>query len=145
MLYHFPILLLLTLFSTDMSGQDIAKHRWENRLLLVVSKDHSNERLKDQLAVLNSCEQGLTERKLLIYQILPDKYKVSTTYENGGSWHGGSRLYEQFSDTDSSFEAILIGLDGGVKLRKKGLLECKELLAIIDTMPMRQAEIRSKK
>lgn len=142
MLYHIPILLLLTFFSMDMSGQDIANHRWKNRLLLVVSKEYSNESLKQQLTVLNNCKQGLTERKLLTYQILPDKYKVSTSYNNKRPWQSSSVLYEQFSGADSPFEIILIGLDGGIKLRKKGLLTCEELWSVIDKMPMRQAEIR---
>lgn len=36
----------------------------------------------------------------------------------------------------------LIGLDGGIKVRKKQLLTQKELFAIIDQMPMRILEIK---
>ncbi len=141
MLYHIPILLLLTLFTTDLSGQDITRHQWKNRLLLVMGKEYSDVKLKEQLSALNNCIGGLTERKLLIYQVLPDKYKISKAYENEGTWHRSPVLYEQFSSADMPFEVLLIGLDGRVKLRKQDPLTCKDLWAVIDKMPMRQAEI----
>ena len=142
MLHRILIPLFVTLFTADLKGQDIFKHRWENRLLLVLSKEYSDIKLTEQLSVLNNCKQGLTERKLLVYQILPDKYKISTTYGNEETWQLSPVLYEQFSAADTPFEIILIGLDGGIKLRKEDQLACEELWAVIDKMPMRQAEIR---
>ncbi|MBT8185067.1 MAG: DUF4174 domain-containing protein, partial [Eudoraea sp.] len=37
------------------------------------------------------------------------------------------------------------GLDGGIKYRKTALLTMEELFSIIDSMPMRRAEMRKKK
>ena len=42
---------------------------------------------------------------------------------------------------DTAFEVILIGLDGGEKLRQTKVLETDKLFAIIDGMPMRRSEI----
>ena len=145
MLRYILILLIVVPFTSELRSQDIAKHRWQNRLIMVIVKDYNNETFIEQLSVLNTCKAGLLERKLLIYQILPDKYKVSATYGNEVSWNSGNLLFEQFRSSDASFEIILVGLDGGIKLRKQDLLDCKELWAVIDNMPMRQAEIRSEK
>lgn len=45
-------------------------------------------------------------------------------------------------DKKSDFEVILIGLDGGVKLRQTEALETKKLFDLINSVPMRQAEMR---
>ena len=41
----------------------------------------------------------------------------------------------------AEFSVILIGKDGGEKLRRKSLLTTRELFAIVDAMPMRRAEM----
>jgi len=139
------ISLLLMTFSNKLIGQDLGQHQWQNRLLLVVSKDSSNTAFREQLATLNSCKPGLKERKLLLYQVLPDQYKMVAPSENNGSWSTSSDLYQQFNPGNEGFGVILIGLDGGVKLRKNAVLPCEELWAVIDQMPMRRAEIRRQK
>lgn len=45
---------------------------------------------------------------------------------------------------ETGFEIILIGKDGGVKKRKTSLMQTDELFGIIDSMPMRQSEMRRK-
>jgi hypothetical protein len=58
------------------------------------------------------------------------------------------RIAETFHNTKSSdtdFEAILIGIDGTVKLRRKRAIEIEELFELIDSMPMRKEEIQRQK
>jgi len=43
-----------------------------------------------------------------------------------------------------SFSVILIGKDGGEKLRRHTPLSTAELFAVVDAMPMRRAEMRSR-
>lgn len=45
----------------------------------------------------------------------------------------------------SDFRVLLIGLDGGKKLDQTKMLSVKKLFNIIDSMPMRQAEIQKNK
>lgn len=42
------------------------------------------------------------------------------------------------------FEVVLIGKDGGVKARTSDSSALEDFLGLIDTMPMRRAEVRSK-
>jgi len=44
-----------------------------------------------------------------------------------------------------SFQVLLIGKDGGVKLRSSEPVSMKDLFGLIDSMPMRQQEMGSKK
>ena len=46
-------------------------------------------------------------------------------------------------DQNNDFEVILIGLDGGIKLRQDQTLLKQDLFRIIDAMPMRRNEIRN--
>ena len=45
---------------------------------------------------------------------------------------------------EESFRIVLIGKDGGVKLDQAKGISIQEVFDLIDTMPMRQAEIRKK-
>lgn len=40
-----------------------------------------------------------------------------------------------------AFSVVLIGKDGGEKLRQDSLLTARELFALVDAMPMRRAEM----
>ena len=44
--------------------------------------------------------------------------------------------------TPREFTVILVGLDGGEKLRRDGLIAVETLNARIDAMPMRRRELR---
>jgi hypothetical protein len=46
-------------------------------------------------------------------------------------------------NANEAFEIILIGLDGGIKLRKNDIVSREELFSIIDAMPMRRNEMRN--
>ena len=78
---------------------------------------------------------------LYILQLKPGLKKVH--FPKDDKWKKSS-LFEKYSE-NGQFEVILIGLDGGVKLRKSELLSSEELFTVIDGMPMRRAEIRRSK
>ena len=54
------------------------------------------------------------------------------------------RLARLRGDDRPDFEVVLIGKDGGVKARTDDPNALEDLLALIDTMPMRRTEMRSK-
>ena len=43
-----------------------------------------------------------------------------------------------------SFRVVLIGKDGGVKLRQEEPISVADLFALIDSMPMRKQEMRQR-
>ncbi|MCA1758767.1 MAG: DUF4174 domain-containing protein, partial [Bacteroidales bacterium] len=84
---------------------------------------------------------GIKERKLIIYQVFPGEYKTGL---NGDNKKKSARLYNEYKKTDAGFEVVLLGLDGGVKLRQNELLPLEKLYATIDVMPMRRREMEKK-
>lgn len=134
---------LLTIFvnlSNNLLSQDLTRHRWENRLIVIFSQDFDDPNLRSQLNEFNNFRPGLDERKVLVYQIIPGKFKQGLSDQH--KWEAASAdLFSKYKSTESSFEVLLIGLDGGVKLRKNESISCEELFRIIDSMPMRRREI----
>jgi len=126
----------------NLNAQDLFKHQWKDRLVLIIAEDENNKTFKQQLTELQKHPQGLNERKLVIYQILPEKYTTGIEEEN---WKISSDLYSTYKALKSDFRVILIGLDGGEKLKQTEVLSAEKLFNTIDSMPMRQSEIRRNK
>lgn len=126
----------------QLQAQEIQQHKWKNRVLLIMVTVKSDAMLKEQLSALRGDESGLKERKLVIYQLTPEAQKRGL--KSSGAWKP-STLYKQFKLSDEPFEAALIGLDGEVKKQKIEPFAQKELFAIIDSMPMRKAELNRQK
>lgn len=88
----------------------------EKRVLRVVAPSVENESYRKQAALLLPAWTGLLERDFVI----------ETQF-------GAPR-----------FMVTLIGKDGGEKLRREVPLVPEELFAVVDAMPMRRAEMKSK-
>ena len=98
-------------------GQDLGKHLWKDRLIIIQAPDLSNPNYKKQCAEFIGAEEGMTERKLVIYEQM---------------------------NPNNPFKISLIGLDGGIKLVQTEVLKKEELFGVIDAMPMRMQEMKHK-
>ena len=56
--------------------------------------------------------------------------------------NGVRRLSERFGMVGGRVAVVLIGKDGGVKLRREGEIDLDEIFERIDGMPMRRNEMR---
>ncbi|MCR9203572.1 MAG: DUF4174 domain-containing protein [Halobacteriovoraceae bacterium] len=90
---------------------------WKKRIILVRSKKH----IASQQNKFKDDQKGFQERKLKIL------------------FH--PQLKDKFGEDD---QFLLIGLDGGVKARSNNPFERKEIYGLIDSMPMRQSELKKK-
>lgn len=105
----------LFLLSSLVCSETPKDYLWKKRIILVKSKKH----LASQTDKFKEDQKGFHERKLKVL------------------FH--SKSIEKFGKNDGY---ILIGLDGGVKARSKDPFEKKEVFSLIDSMPMRQSEIK---
>lgn len=121
-------------------SQDVKKHKWENRVLLVFTHIKNDEIFNKQISNLLKEKKGLTERKLIIYQFVKDQYSINFD----SKWLLSSLKKRKYKAESENFKVVLIGLDGGVKLEQTSFLSTKKLFTIIDGMPMRRYEIRNK-
>jgi len=127
----------------NLYSQDLSMHKWKNRLIIISTNDLENSLFKKQLKELKEYPKGLTERRLLIYQVKDMKYREGL--EDNKEWKNVETKYliNFQKDSNSNFEIILIGLDGRVKLQQSKVLSTDELFSIIDAMPMRIQEIEN--
>ena len=136
-------MLILCVSQTNiMNAQILKPYQWENRIVLIFTNDVNAEKYQKQLAVFQSDKAGLEERKLLIGKVTPRQYCLGL---EDSKCVQSAELYRQFYTKNRDFEVILIGLDGGVKLRQTAILSLEKLFATIDVMPMRRAELRNRK
>lgn len=140
------LLLLFSIVSLMTTSQTLEKHKWENRVLLVISNEkETNEYSSNQLQIINDSLEGYTERKLIVYTVLPDKYRLlDITTNQEANWIKNSKLYSTYNKYKKPFKVVLIGLDGGVKEERNAAISSEELFAIIDGMPMRRSELNRK-
>ncbi len=132
------------LILTNLNGQDLNEHKWKNRVLIIQTSNELSNGYQNQLIEFINLDQEFKERKLVVYKIIRDKYKM-TNYQNkkpDNSWKTSTKLYNNNLDEKDSFKVILIGLDGGIKLEQTTILKKEELFRIIDSMPMRMEELR---
>lgn len=136
------LLQIILLFSIliNMNAQDLSQYRWQNRLVLLLTNDETNPEYLQQLKIVEGDKKGVEERKIIVYRSTPNV--VYTGAEKKAHNTANEKIYKKYKKSDSAFEIILIGLDGGEKLRKESCIPLEELYALIDIMPMRQAEIR---
>lgn len=85
-IFLFSLLLISSCMST---AQEISSHKWENRVLIVLTEDSGNPLLKKQIEELEKHTAGLSERKLIVYISTPQKFKKGLDSE---SWETSAKF-----------------------------------------------------
>ena len=82
------------------------------------------------------------DRDLVVFEILG----VRTSKREGIQLdpHTAASLRKRSDISPKAFSLILVGKDGGIKLRKNDPVKLEEIFRLIDSMPMRQDEMRQK-
>ena len=88
-----------------------------------------------QAQVLHHDPDGQKDRELEVIPLLGD---------GEGMPFDVAALRERLSLPPDKFEAVLVGKDGTVVLRRHGPIALGELFTRIDAMPMRRAELRKR-
>ena len=130
--------LLVSMSSQITWGQDLDALRWKNRVILLMANEPESDRYAAQLRELNSDLDGLKERKIIVFRVEPERYGEGMQDDN---WLKRENKLADIGKSDLGFECILIGLDGGIKLRESTVVSLSDLFALIDRMPMRRREM----
>ena len=142
---HKTLFLIVGLLCAKSNGQDLNNLKWTNRILIVKTLNTDSEKFNKQLNEFEHSNKELKERKIVLYKVIQDKFS-SINFTNNGSTHSGKVneiSLKNILDKNQDFEIILIGLDGGIKLKQSEVLLKENLFVIIDSMPMRKNEIRN--
>ncbi|KQN29207.1 MULTISPECIES: DUF4174 domain-containing protein [unclassified Sphingomonas] len=121
-----PILLAAALAASP----TLAQMRWERRVLIVAAPSAHDPMLAAQRRILGSWSAKGDERDLTIVEVVGDQVR--------GAGDTAPSLRRKFR-LPATFTAILIGKDGGEKLRSTHPFPTALLEQTIDAMPMRRA------
>ncbi len=108
--------------------------KWENRIVLYFPSENA-----ELFQLTDSLKKEIEERKL-VYFILNEE----TVSNKSGSMPQAytEELKSKYQLGSKKDSWVLIGLDGGVKLKKEEKLDWELIFNTIDAMPMRRSEIR---
>jgi hypothetical protein len=135
------LIAMLVLLGTSISfAQDLEQHEWKDRVLIVTS--NTTQFIDWQIDLFRKNQKGLKERKLIVYKVTPTQYAKGIDSKD---WIDDTNFYSKIKRTQKDFEVILIGLDGGVKLRETHLVPLQKLFPLIDGMPMRRQELKNER
>jgi len=71
-----------------MSGQNLERHLWKNRILIVKTHQEGAKKYQDQVKEFKSLANEFEERKLVLYQVEGTRYKL-LDYGNADSIQSG--------------------------------------------------------
>ena len=124
------------------STLDLSRYTWKNRLLLLFAPDRNHPFFEGLQQALVERSAEATDRDLVVFEIL-----ASGTSRIDGAVidpQTNRSLREKFKISPSAFSVILIGKDGGIKLKRGEQTNLEDIFGLIDSMPMRREEIRDK-
>ena len=108
----------------------LAQMKWERRVLIVAAPSAKDPALAEQRRILGSWTAKGDERDLTVVEIVSDRVR--------GAGDTAPALRRKFR-LQAAFTAILIGKDGGEKLRSAHPFPAAVLERTIAAMPMRRA------
>ena len=101
------------------------------RQILLFYNDKGAATHNQQMAILDADKKGLLERDIVVYA-----YKTTDEKSVADKWK---------IKPGEAFVFLLIGKDGGEKIRTDTLVSLAQLYKTIDAMPMRRTEMQNRK
>ena len=139
----FPMSLSRSLAQNPPSPTTLASLRDRYRPLLLFAAKPDDPSLLAQMTRLKNAQAGLEHRDVLVIALViavpfnnPSSTKVALTTEDG------IEARRHFNVAPDEFTVILLGKDGGEKLRSRNPVSFQKLKDLIDSMPMRQDEMQ---
>ncbi len=131
-----PLLAAVGLLAIPATGlattlDPLAPYRWSARVVVASAPSADDPELARQRAVFAQMGRQATVRDLVLVEAVGDGATARALRDALGI---GAR----------GFTAVLVGKDGGAKLRAAHPLDAAALFPLIDAMPMRQQEKRDR-
>ncbi|PMO92331.1 hypothetical protein BCS98_10135 [Vibrio breoganii] len=115
---------------SDASFQQLSEMKWQYRILLIQDRP-------DYQQTLTNASAEIADRHLVWFLVSPNQV-ISNLADSVPE-----PLQQDIRQRISDKPVVLIGKDGGIKMREERL-SLPSIFSTIDSMPMRQAEMNSK-
>jgi uncharacterized membrane protein YpjA len=127
------IILLFIMYGYSLTAQQLSDYKWKNRVLVLSDSPTYTNEFKKALQLIKDSSNEIEQRDLIILI-----YKKNHLYNLDDK----EVLFK--NNTIKYLKGyLLIGKDGGVKSKQSYPLQLEEIFELIDSMPMRRAEIKS--
>ena len=136
------ILILFCTYGFSVNAQGLDGYKWKNRVLLLFDRSNETQALISQLNRFTSLKAKCSERDLTLLILtnravfFDDATEVDKLDTN---------IIRNELDIPENFKGVvLVGKDGGKKFQGKFEVNPQTIFDLIDSMPMRRAEMRNK-
>ncbi len=127
----------------DALPMDLSEFQWKNRLLFLIAPDSNHPEFKKLQHDIARQPEEVKDRDLVIFEIFEQgESRINTAAVDRQT---ADSFRDRFGIAKNEFTLILVGKDGGVKLKRKGYVSLATVFELIDSMPMRQNEMRQRK
>lgn len=123
------------------AAAELDDYRWERRPLLVFAPAESDPRLVDTLSRVEATRCDFVSRDMVLGVVVTEG--DSTLDGHAIDALEAQRLVNRFAIGDNAFGVVLVGKDGGEKLRVDAVPDLQAVYALIDGMPMRSREMNA--
>lgn len=118
---------------------ELSDYRWESRPLLVFAPTGSDPRLVETLSRIEASRCDFVSRDMVIGLVVTEGTSTLDGHVLGPD--ESQRMATQYAIGAEAFSVLLIGKDGGEKLRVSQVPDLQAVYAVIDGMPMRNREM----
>ena len=140
----FFILIGLTVWTPkETLSMDLTKFQWKNRLLFIFAQDDSHPLYKDLQSQIVAKKAEVNDRDLIVFEV-PAKGPARMNTRPLDQKEADS-MRTHFAIPSNTFSLILVGKDGGIKLKREDRVDLSDVFGLIDSMSMRQREMQRKK
>jgi hypothetical protein len=139
----FLILVGLTVWTPkETLSMDLTQFQWKNRLLFLFAEDANDPFFKNLQRQIMAQKAEVDDRDLIVFE-LPAKgpARMGTTPLDRQQ---ADSIRTHFDMPSNTFSLILVGKDGGIKLKREDRVDLSAVFGLIDSMPMRQREMQRK-
>jgi hypothetical protein len=121
------------------AAAELGDYLWQRRPLLLFAPNQCDPRLVETVRRIDASRCDFADRDMVLGLIVTEG---ASTLDGQVLDAGQARqLFSQFGIGANTFSAVLIGKDGGEKLRVNDVPDLPAIYAVIDGMPMRNAEM----
>mgnify|MGYP003653586380 FL=1 len=127
------IILLFIMYGYTLTAQQLSDYKWKNRVLVLSDSPTYTNEFKKALQLIKDSSNEIEQRDLIIFI-----YKKDHLYNLDDK-----EVLFKNNTIEHMKGYLLIGKDGGVKSIQSYPLKLEEIFELIDSMPMRRAEMKS--
>jgi hypothetical protein len=133
---------LLIFDRNNIMPMDFTRFQWKNRLLFLFAPDSNDRSFQRLQSEIMAQKAEVEDRDLVVFEVLErGPSRMNTIHLEQETVDS---IRKRFAMRRSTFRVILIGKDGGMKLKRDSQASLEEIFDLIDSMPMRKNEMRQK-